>query len=94
MLAVIHYLWAWRQYLLEAKFVVKADNRSICHFFDQPKLSSKQAHWQECVAEFDFQFEHRLGKANQAADALSRKREHVALCMLAHLQASKLSGKI
>ena len=34
------------------------------------------------------------GKANQATDALSRKSEHAALCMLAHLQASKLSGTI
>ena len=42
-LAVIHCLRFWRQYLLRAKFVVKSDNSSICHFFDQPKLSSKQA---------------------------------------------------
>ena len=54
----------------------------------------RQACWQECVAEFEFQFEHKLGKANQAADALSRKSKHAALCMLARLQASKLSGTI
>ena len=94
MLAVVHCLRPWRQYLLGAKFVIKTDNSSICHFFDQPKLSLKQARWQECVIEFDFQFEHKLGKANQAADSLSQKSEHVALCMLAHLQASKLSGTI
>ena len=88
MLAVVHCLRSWRQYLLGAKFVVKTNNNSICHFFDQLKLSSKQAHWQEFVAEFDFQFEHRLGKENQAANALSRKSEHAAVCMLACLQAS------
>ena len=54
----------------------------------------KQARWQDCVAEYDFQFEHRQGKANQVVDALSLKSEHAALCMLAHLQASKLSGMI
>ncbi|XP_022987457.1 uncharacterized protein LOC111485000 [Cucurbita maxima] len=42
-LAIVHCLQSWRQYLLGAKFVVKIDNSSICHFFDQPKLSSKQA---------------------------------------------------
>ena len=101
MLAVVHCLraWrhclrAWRQYLLRVKFVVKTDNSSICHFFDQPKLSSKQAHWQDCVAKFNFQFEHKPNKANQVANALSWKSEHAALCMLAHLQASKLSGTI
>ena len=93
-------LFPWVAKLLSAirgrilEFVVKIDNNSICHFFNQPKLSSKQAHWQECVAEFDFQFEHRPGKANQVVDTLSRKSEHAALCMLAHLQASKLSGTI
>ncbi|XP_050936868.1 uncharacterized protein LOC127148079, partial [Cucumis melo] len=33
----------------------QTDNRKICHFFSQPKLTSKQARWQECLAEFDFQ---------------------------------------
>jgi len=94
MLAVVHCLRAWRQYLLGSKFVVKTDNSSICHFFTQPKLSSKQARWQECLAEFDFQFEHRPGKVNQAADALSRKSEHAALCLFAHLKASSLNGTV
>ncbi|XP_038874925.1 uncharacterized protein LOC120067436 [Benincasa hispida] len=93
-LAVVHYLRAWSLYLLEAKFVVKTDNNSICHFFNQPKLSSKQARWQECLTEFDFQFEHRPGKCNQAANALSRKSEHTALCMFAHLKASTLNGTV
>lgn len=66
MLAVVHCLRAWRQYFLGVKFMVKTDN-SICHFFNQPKLSSEQTHWQECVAEFDFQCEHKQGKANHYA---------------------------
>jgi len=43
MLAVVHCLRVWRQYLLGSCFVVKTDNTAICHFFSQPKLTSKQA---------------------------------------------------
>ena len=77
-----------------SQFIVKTDNSAICHFFDQPKLTTKQARWQESLAEFDFKFEHKAGKSNQAADALSRKGEHAALCMLAHIHSSKIDGSM
>lgn len=53
------YTRAWRQYVLGSQFVVKTDNRKICHFFSQPKLTSKEARWQECLAEFSLKFEDR-----------------------------------
>lgn len=46
------------------------------------------------MAELDFEFEYKKGSSNQATDALSRKNEHVALCMLAHLQVSKIDGLV
>ena len=46
------------------------------------------------VGGFDFKFEHKVGKSNQAADALSRKGEHAALCMLAHIHSSKIDGSM
>ena len=61
MLAVIHCLRVWRQYLLGSSFVVKSDNSVICHFFNQSKLTSKQATWKEFLTEFDFKFEHKKG---------------------------------
>ena len=94
MLAMVHCLRVWRQYLLGSQFVVKTDNNVICHFFDQRKLTAKQAWWQESLAKFDFKFEHKIGKSNQAADALSRKGEHAALCMLAHIHSSKINGSM
>ncbi|TYK01597.1 reverse transcriptase [Cucumis melo var. makuwa] len=94
MLAVVHCLRAWRQYLLGSSFVVKTDNSATCHFFTQPKLTSKQARWQEFLAEFDFEFEHKKGSNNQAADALSRKQEHAAICLLAHLRGSEIGGSV
>ncbi|KAA0025807.1 reverse transcriptase [Cucumis melo var. makuwa] len=92
MLTVIHCLRAWRQYLLGSSFVVKTDNSATCHFFTQPKLTSKQARLQEFLVEFDFEFEHKKGSSNQAVDALSRKQKHAAICLLAHLRGSEIGG--
>ncbi|KAL4026339.1 hypothetical protein IC575_014768 [Cucumis melo] len=94
MLAVVHCLRAWRQYVLGSTFVVKTNNNATCHFFTQPKLTSKQARWQEFLAEFDFEFEHNKGSNNRAADALSRKQEHAAICLLAHLRGSEIGGSV
>src|SRR5262249_33768129 len=73
MLAVVHCLLLWRVYLLGTKFVVKTDNVANTYFKTQKKLSPKQARWQELLAEYDFLWEHKAGKHNQVADALSRK---------------------
>ena len=55
---------------------------------------AKQARWQESLAKFDFKFEYKVGKSNQEADALSRKGQHAALCMLAHIHSSKIDGSM
>ena len=91
LLAVIHCLRVWRHYLLGSKFVVKTDNTTVSHFFTQPKLTPKQARWQEFLAKFDFNFEHKFGRTNQVADALSRKAELATLRIVAHLTASKVA---
>ena len=79
LLVVIHYLRAWRHYLLGSNFVVKMDNTAISHFLIQPKLTAKQPRWQEFLVEFDFCFKHKVGKTNQVADALSRRAELATL---------------
>ncbi|KAI4374585.1 hypothetical protein MLD38_012565 [Melastoma candidum] len=73
MLAVIHCLRVWRVYLLGTTFVVKTDNVANTFFKTQKKLSPRQARWQEFLAEYDFEWEHRPGRHNLVADALSRK---------------------
>ena len=74
--------------------MVKTDNSAICCFFDQPKLTTKQARWQDSLAEFNFKFEHKIGKSNQATDALSRKGDHAALYMLANIHLCKIDGSM
>ena len=73
MTAVVHCLRTWRHYVLGAQFVVKTDNVATTYFQSQKKLTAKQARWQDFLAEFNFTFEYKSGKANVVADTLSRK---------------------
>ncbi|KAK8590647.1 hypothetical protein V6N13_057538 [Hibiscus sabdariffa] len=79
MTAVVHCLRTWRHYILGSRFVVYTDNIANSYFLTQKKLSPKQARWQEFLAEFDFTMEHKAGKVNSVADALSRKANLVAI---------------
>ena len=80
MTAVVHYLQQWRHYLLGGIFTVVTDNVENTFFKTHKKLSARQARWQEFLAEFNFEWVHRLGRHNIVADALSRK-EVVAYIM-------------
>ncbi|KAL2235471.1 UNVERIFIED_CONTAM: Transposon Tf2-12 polyprotein [Sesamum indicum] len=75
LLAVVHYVRLWRHYLLGSPFVVRTDNTAVSHFMSQPKLTSRQARWQELLLEFHFVLEYRAGSSNHAADALSRRAD-------------------
>ena len=94
LLAVLHCLRAWRHYLLGSRFVVKTDNTAVSHFLTQPKLTAKQARWQEFLAEFDFSFEYKAGSTNQVADALSRRAELAALRRVAPMSATRVTTDI
>nr|GEY07583.1 uncharacterized protein [Tanacetum cinerariifolium] len=77
--AVIHCLRIWRHYLLGSRFAIKMDNFSMSYFQTQKKLSPKQAHWQDFLAEFDYQLEYKLRKANVVANVLSHNAEFAAI---------------
>ncbi|KAK8579198.1 hypothetical protein V6N12_069527 [Hibiscus sabdariffa] len=94
LLALIHCLRAWRHYLLGMRFVVRIDNIVASHILTQPKLSARQARWQEFLAEFDFEFEHKAGKKNQVADALTRRVDLAALRKLAPNSVSRVTNNI
>lgn len=78
MTTVVHCLRTWRHHLLGSHFIVKTDNVATGYFQSQKK-SPKQPRWQDSLAEFDFNFEYKPGKANQVANALTRRAELEAL---------------
>ena len=49
MIIGVHYLLAWRVYLLGPKFMVRMDNMANTFFNTQKKLSPKQARWQKLL---------------------------------------------
>ncbi|KAK3004090.1 hypothetical protein RJ639_017890 [Escallonia herrerae] len=56
---------------------------AVSHFLSQSKLTSKQARWQELLAEFNFMLEYRTGSTNSVADALSRRAELDQVALMA-----------
>jgi hypothetical protein len=73
MLAIMHALTKFRQYLVGSKFVVKTDHNNLKYFLEQKDLGERQQKWVTKVQEFDFDIEYVKGKRNIVADALSRR---------------------
>ena len=57
MLAIIHGLTKFWQYLVGAKFVVHTDHNSLRCFLEQRDLNKRQQKWVSKVQAFDFDFE-------------------------------------
>jgi hypothetical protein len=74
MLAIMHALEKWRQYLLGSRFLIHIDHNNLQHL-QQKTLSTEQKKWIEKIATFDMDILHKKGKDNIAVDALSRKEE-------------------
>ncbi|KAK3002238.1 hypothetical protein RJ639_021301 [Escallonia herrerae] len=83
LLAVVHCLTVWRHYLLGSSFIVRTNNTAVSHFLSQSKLTSKQARWQELLAEFNFMLEYRADSTNSITDALSRRTELDQVALMA-----------
>ncbi|KAL0313029.1 UNVERIFIED_CONTAM: hypothetical protein Sradi_5702200 [Sesamum radiatum] len=60
----------------------------------QPKLTSRQARWQELLSEFHFVLEYRAGSSNHVADALSRRADLASLVSVAALSSSAVATSI
>jgi hypothetical protein len=72
--------------LLGTRFIVRTDNAANTFFHSQKKLSPKQARWQEFLQEYDFVWEHKPGRHNQVADALSRKHVDEVVAALSRVE--------
>jgi hypothetical protein len=80
MLAIILALEDWRAELegLQADpFSVYSDHKALEYFITTKKLSARQARWAEYLSRFHFKLMYRIGKANERADALSKKHKDV-----------------
>jgi len=75
MWAIIHRLKTWGHYIGSKDVVVWTNNVTLKYFATQPKLSSKQVRWQDTLALFNVDIQHKPGKDNVVPDAISRKHQ-------------------
>jgi len=72
LLAVVHFMKYFRQYLLGRTFVVRTDCSALTWLRRTPDPVGQQARWLEVMEEYQFSIEHRSGVRHANADALSR----------------------
>ena len=74
LLAIVEAFKTWRHYLEGCKHevLVLTDHNNLRRFMDTKSLSSHQVRWAQELSRYHFRIDYRQGKANGAADALSR----------------------
>ena len=73
MMAIMHALINFRQYLVANKFVVKTDHNSLKYFLTQKDLNERKQKWVSKIQAFDFDIEYVKGKNNVVDHSLSRR---------------------
>jgi hypothetical protein len=73
LLAVVHFMKNFKQYLLGRNFKVRTDHAALIWLRNTPDPIGQQARWLEQMEEFNFVVEHRPGTKHGNADALSRR---------------------
>ena len=71
--AIVFALKIWHHYLYNEQFEVFSDHKSLKYIFTQLDLHMRQRRWMKYLEDYDFTLHYHPGKANVAADALSRK---------------------
>ena len=74
LLAIIKAFKTWRHYLegCKHKVFVLTDYNNLRRFIDTKGISSRQVRWAQELSQYHFQIDYCQGKANAAADTLSR----------------------
>jgi hypothetical protein len=73
MLAIMHALAKFWQYLVGAWFVVKSNHNNIKYLLEPKDLNERKQKWVRKIQAYDFDIEFVKGKNNAVADALSRR---------------------
>ena len=81
-LAIMHALAKFRQYLVGNKFVVKIDHNSIRDFLTQKDLNEREKKWARKIKYYDIDIEYVKGKNKIVADALSQRLSFSLMTLL------------
>jgi hypothetical protein len=83
-LAVVHALKVWRNYLLGNLVHIYTDHKSLKYLFTQPDLNMRQRRWLELIKDYELEVHYHSGKANVVVDALSCKHRCKHLTIQSH----------
>ncbi len=74
LLAIVEAFKTWRHYLEGCKheILMLPDYNNLQRFMDMKSPSFRQVRWAQKLSRYHFRIDYRQGKANGAADALSR----------------------
>ena len=72
MLAIMHALAKFRQYLVGNRFRVTTDHNNLRFFLEQKHLQERQQKWVITIQAYDFDIEYVKGKNNVVADPCLR----------------------
>ena len=92
LLAVVHYLEYFKQYLLGGSFKVCIDHAALTWLRRTPDPIGEQVRWLEVMEEFDLIVEHRPGERHSNADAVSCRQYPMKDCACRETVASAFPG--
>lgn len=72
LLAILLAIKQWYYYLISGHFILKTDQKSLKHLFEQKITTPLQHSWMVKLMHYDFEIQYKKGVDNVAADALSR----------------------
>lgn len=73
-LAIIYSLKVFDPYLRNSKFRIITDHQALKYIFNEKEnTGSRVARWAMALQQYDYDVVHRAGRANENADALSRR---------------------
>lgn len=82
MLAIMHALAKFQQYLVGNKFRVRTDHNSLRFFLKQKQCQERQQKWFSKIQAYDFDIEYVKRKNNVVVDSLSRRPATLSLMSL------------
>lgn len=91
MLAVLHKIYKWQQYLFGNKFMAQTNHNNLQQLLHLKVLSPKQQEWVSKRQALDFEIVHRKGVLNTVVDALSQCDEDTKLQAISTMEQGSTS---
>lgn len=79
MLAIMHALEKFKQYLVCVPFIIQSDHNSLKYLLNQTYLNEKQQRWVSKLQSFDFEIHYVKGKKNTTINSLFRNPSFYSL---------------